>query len=286
MVLASVAVDFSELWRDPDLRRNLIATVVVLVAALIVRLGARRWIRRAPSASEQSRLRWLSTARNVTLGFALFAVGLIWAAELQTFALSVVAIAAAIVLATKELIMCLSGTLLRAGSGAFAVGDRVEMGGVRGDVIDSTLLATMLLEVGPGHMRTGRSVVVPNSAMLSGSVINETFMDKYVVHVITVPVDPKTSWEAAEAALLEAATEACDEYVEPARRFMDALSARHSLPKLSVDPRVLVSIPKPDEVALVLRVPAPVRERGKVEQRILRGYLQRRAGDPPPVNAD
>lgn len=269
-------MDFSELWRDPELRRNLIATAAVLIVALIVRFGSRRWIRRAPTASEQTRLRWFSTARNLTLAFAIFAVGLIWANELQTFALSMVAIAAAIVLATKELIMCLSGSLLRAGSGAFAVGDRVEMGGVRGDVIDTTLLTTTLLEVGPGHMRTGRSVTVPNSAMLSGSVVNETFMDEYVVHVITVPVDPKTGWEAAEAALLEAATEACDEYVEPARRFMDALSARHGLPKLSVDPRVLVSIPKPDELALVLRVPSPVRERGKVEQRILRGFLHRR----------
>lgn len=269
-------MDLSELWRDPDLRRSLIATAVVLVGALVGRLLARRWIRKAKTASEATRLRWFAAARNVSLGLALFAVGLIWASELQTFALSVVAIAAAIVLATKELIMCLSGSLLRAGSGAFGIGDRVEMGGVRGDVIDSTLLATTLLEVGPGHMRTGRAVVVPNSVLLSGAVVNETFMDEYVVHVITVPVDPKAGWEAAEAALLEAAVEACEPHVEAARRFMDALSARHGLPKLSVEPRVLVSIPKPDEVRLVLRVPAPVRERGKTEQRILRGYMARR----------
>jgi small-conductance mechanosensitive channel len=179
--------------------------------------------------------------------------------------------------------MCVSGSLLRAGSGAFAVGDRIEMGGVRGDVIDSTLLTTTLLEVGPTHLRTGRAVVVPNSALLSGTVVNETFMDQYVVHVMTIPVGANADWEHAERVLLEAAREVCGEHVEPARRFMDALSRRHALPELSVEPRVLVSIPKPDEVGLVLRVPTPVRERGRVEQQILRGYLARRAAAPPPA---
>ena len=62
----------------------------------------------------------------------LFGAIAIWAQELRTLALSFVAIAAAIVVATKELLMCLSGTLLRSSSRNVSLGDRVEIAGVRG----------------------------------------------------------------------------------------------------------------------------------------------------------
>ncbi len=234
----------TELWNDPEIRRNLIASGLVVVAALGIRAIGRRAIRRAPVDSEPLRLRW------------------------------------AFVLATKELILCISGSVLRAGSGAFSIGDRVEIGAVRGDVIDISLLSTTLLEVGAGHQRTGRSVTVPNSLFLSGTVVNETFMDEYVLHVVKVVVDTKGDWDRAEQALLEASREACAEYLESARRFMNEQSRRHGLPYHTVEPRVHIALTNdPDQLHLLLRVPAPVRERSRVEQAILRGYLHKIRGE-------
>lgn len=261
---------------DAELRRNLIVTAMLLVVLVLVRTAALRAVRNAREAPESMRLRWAAWIRSFSLAAFALCVLTVWASELQAFAVSVIAVAAALVLATKELIMCVSGALLRASSGAFSVGDRVELGGVRGDVIAATVLSTTLLEVGPGHQRTGRSVVVPNSVLLSSAAVNETFMHEYVVHVMTVPVEDIDEWAEAEADLLAVAEEVCAAHVAPARKRMDALSAQHDLPKLSVEPRVLVALSKAGQVDLVLRVPAPVRERGKVEQQILRGFLARR----------
>lgn len=267
-------MDLTALFSDAEIRRNLIATGLLLAGAVALRVGAKRAIERAHFATEQMRLRWVVMARNLSVGVFLLGLLVVWASEIQSFAISVVAIAAALVLATKELILCVSGAVLRAGSGAFSVGDRVELGAARGDVIDISLLSTTLLEVGPGHQRTGRAVTVPNSMLLSAPVVNETFMDQYVVHVVKVPIDPeRDEWEAAERALLAAGRDASAEHLEPARRFMDALSKRHGLPNLSVEPRVQVHVAGPREVHLLLRVPAPVRERGRVEQAVLRSYL-------------
>lgn len=268
------AVDITALWSDPEIRRNLIATGILLVLAIALRTVAHRAIERAHFATEQMRLRWVVMARNVSLAFLILGGVVVWASEIQSFALSVVAIAAALVLATKELILCVSGAVLRASSGAFSVGDRVEVGAARGDVIDISLLSTTLLEVGPGHQRTGRAVTVPNSMLVSLPIVNETFMDEYVVHVVRVPIDPdRDDWEAAERALLVAAQEACAEHIEPARKFMDALSKRHGLPALSVEPRVILSMSGPKEVHMLLRIPVPARERGRMEQSVLRSYL-------------
>lgn len=270
----------TELWNDPEIRRNLIASGLVVVAALGIRAIGRRAIRSAPVDSEPLRLRWMAVARNSSLAILLFGLVIVWAAEIQSFALSVVALSAAFVLATKELILCISGSVLRAGSGAFSIGDRVEIGAVRGDVIDISLLSTTLLEVGAGHQRTGRSVTVPNSLFLSGTVVNETFMDEYVLHVVKVVVDTKGDWDRAEQALLEASREACAEYLESARRFMNEQSRRHGLPYHTVEPRVHIALTNdPDQLHLLLRVPAPVRERSRVEQAILRGYLHKIRGE-------
>lgn len=269
-------MDPHELLGDPETRRNLIATGVLVVASVGLRTVLKRAIEHASFSSEQMRLRWLVMARNVSLGVLLLGGTIIWAAEIQSFAISIVAIAAAIVLATKELILCMSGAVLRAGSGAYSLGDRIELAGTRGDVIDISLLSTTLLEVGPSHQRTGRAVTVPNSALLSGAVVNETFMERYVLHVVKVPIDPRQEdWEAAEKALLEAGREVCAEYLEPARAFMDALSKKHGLPNLAVAPRVHLALASPSEAHLLLRVPSPVRERGRIEQAILRRYLSR-----------
>lgn len=272
----------TELWNDPEIRRNLIASGLVVVAALGIRAIGRRAIRRAPVDSEPLRLRWMAVARNSSLAILLFGLVIVWAAEIQSFALSVVALSAAFVLATKELILCISGSVLRAGSGAFSVGDRVEIGSIRGDVIDISWLATTLLEVGPGHQRTGRSITVPNSLLLSGGVVNEMFMDEYVLHVVKVTVEASGPWEKAERALLDAAREACGNYLESARRFMHEQSRRHGLPQHTVEPRVHLALGSdPSHLDLLLRVPAPVRERGRVEQAILRGYLTRIRAEEP-----
>ena len=269
-------MDLHELLGDSETRRNLIATGVLLLASLGLRTLLKRAVERASFASEDMRLRWLVMSRNVSLGVLLLGGTIIWAAEIQSIAISIVAIAAAIVLATKELILCMSGAVLRAGSGAYSLGDRVELAGTRGDVIDISLLSTTLLEVGPGHQRTGRAVTVPNSALLSGAVVNESFMERYVLHVVKVPIDLRQDdWEAADKALLEAGREVCAEYLEPARAFMDALSKKHGLPNLTVAPRVHLALASPNEVHLLLRVPSPVRERGRIEQAILRRYLSR-----------
>src|SRR6185312_1988323 len=84
----------------------------------------------------------------------VFIAGLffIWAQQLNTLAVSLVAIAVAVVLATKEMILCISGTVLRIRTNAYTLGDRIQIGSLRGNVLDQTLLATTLIEIGPGQM--------------------------------------------------------------------------------------------------------------------------------------
>ena len=266
---------FEQLYQGIDWSTSvaalLLSSSIFIAVLLVLRLLLVRFIQRS-IRSVDLRRRWLVQSRNGFLLLLLFGLVLIWGEALRTLALSLVAIAVAVVVATKELLMCLTGSILKSGAGAFSIGDRIQVKDFRGDVIDQSLLATTLLEVGPGrngHQRTGRMTVIPNSLFVSEPVINESYTDNYVLHVFTVPFMRVDNWQAARHALLQAAERHCRDYLENARRHMQKLNERQGLSTPSVEPRISIQVPMAEEVHLVVRIPARSSERGMIEQAIL-----------------
>ena len=254
----------------------LISTAFLIIGGLIVRALIARFIKRQIDSPELRR-RWLVQSRNGLLLLMILGLVLIWGEELRTLALSIVAIAVAFVVATKELIMCITGSILKAGAGSFSIGDRIQIKDFRGDVIDQNLLATTILEVGPGkltHQRTGRMAVIPNALFVSEPVINESFTHDYVLHVFTVPFRRDDDWRSAQKAILAAARKQCQPFLEEVRRYMNRLSSSRGLEPPSVDPRVTMQVPVAGEIHLIVRVPTKSGQRGLIEQAIMAEVFQ------------
>ena len=273
-------MSFLEYFQNREIIANLAASLLLIGVVVALRIFSIRLVRSREWSSEEDRLRWhvrIGWSALLALLLGLFAV---WAPELQTLALSTFAIAAAVVLATKEIIMCLSGTVLRAVSKSYTVGDRIEIGGIRGDVVNFGLMTTTVLETGPAHQKTGRAIHFPNSLLLSSAVINETFTDEYVLHTLRVRLGAEDDWRAAEQLLLESAVRICSRYQVEAQLHMERVAAEHGLSTPSVLPRVSIQIPEPDKIDLLLRIPTPAREKGRAEQAILRRFLERRGEAP------
>lgn len=249
----------------------IINTLLLLLAIFILRVLTRRYILNSVTSHELRR-KWIVQSRNGLILMFLFGIILIWGEELRTLAISVVAIAVALVIATKELILCVTGSILKSGASSFDIGDRIQIRDFRGDVIDQNLLATTILEVGPGKLtqqRTGRMTVIPNALFLSEPLINESFTHDYVLHVFTVPFKREENWKAAQEAIQESANKLCEPYLEDVRSFMEELSDRRGLDVPSVDPRVRISVPAADEIHLIVRIPSRTAERSFIEQAIL-----------------
>ncbi len=255
--------------------RDAVATVLALLSILLLRSAVARAVERSDLPAARRRQMLVQT-RNGAIVLFIAATAVIWAQELQTVALSLAALGVAFVVATKELIMCLSGALVRLSSNGFSLGDRIEVNGMRGDVIDIGALTTTIFEVGPGpaiHKATGRTIVLPNSIFLTSPVTNETFTDDFVLHATTVPLRRDADWRMHEACLLEAAHAECAAFMEEARANMERLGRKHGLDAPSVEPRVWIRLLDPDKLELVVRFPSPTRVRGQVEQAVLRRYL-------------
>ncbi len=272
------------------LRNLAVSSVVVLVILGLRGLVTRLVVRHLHSAEE--RQRWLTGSRNTMVILLVLSLLAVWANAIQSFIISVIALAAAFVIATKELLLCLTGSLLRAVSGAFSLGDRIHWGTVHGDVIDISLFTTTLLEVGPApsfHMPTGRTIVVPNARMLDTPVYSESKSGRYVVHTICIPLTLQDDLERAQHVALDAIQEVCGDILEPAREWMESLEHTHNfIHTPSATPRVYLHLPEPNRVDLLLRFPSPLRRQGRLEQAILRRFLRAYHGakNPLSVNAN
>lgn len=272
----------SEIIVSHSLIGLMVSSSILIIVVLVLRALSARFIKQKIESYELRR-RWLVQSRNGLILFMALGLIFIWGQELRTLALSVVAIAVAFVVATKELILCVMGSILKTGAGSFTVGDRIQVKDFRGDVIDQNLLATTILEVGPGkqtHQRTGRLIVLPNAMFVAEPVINESYTNDYILHVFTVPFKREDDWQGAQKAFLQAANRHCLPYLNEVRNYMKQISQYRGVEVPSVEPRVTLMVPEADEIHLVVRIPARAHQRVQVEQAILSEAL---TGLPSPV---
>lgn len=254
---------------------NLIGSLALFIMLFGLRLVALRTIEKWNLPNTKIRRVWIVQIRNATISFFVVGLFFIWASELKEFAVSIVAFAVALVIATKEIISCFAGGMLKYSGHLFSLGDRIEVGDVRGDVISHNLLVTTIYEVGPGkdmHQFTGRIVMLPNSIFLTSPVYNETETGKYSLHVFRVPFARTVEWREEARKLLDAANIECSGYLEEARSQFHRSAAKEGLEVPKVEPRIQIRYLEKDSIDIVVRMPVPARAKGRIEQNVLSRY--------------
>ncbi len=264
---------------------NALASVLLFIGVILLRQLLVQWVRSSAIQSADFRRRWIVQIRNGCFLLVMMGLVFIWVTELLAIAFSIAAFIVALVLATKELILCLTGSFLKVSSRAFSVGDRIEVGTFRGDVIDQTLLVTRIMEVGPApfsHLYTGKIIGLPNSLFLNTPITNYSLTAAYVLHTFSIPIKAEEDWRRGEADLLAATKETCAPFIDAAREELAHHVSLEALGVSTVEPRVTISLPEPGRINLTVRAPLPSDQVGRCEQEIIHRFLERRAeGDRP-----
>ncbi|SMF82250.1 mechanosensitive ion channel family protein [Pseudobacteriovorax antillogorgiicola] len=255
---------------------NLLTSFLLIALIIFVRSVAVKYIRKLSKTSMETRRKWIAQTRNYSIFVALIGLFLVWSTELKTVAVTLLALAVAFVIATKELLLCFLGWVLMVSSKEFDVGDRIEVGTFRGDVVNYNIFTTTLYEVGPGkehHQFTGRMVVMPNSILLSTPITNESVTGRFVLHVFRVPLKRSDDWQLAADRIIAIANEQCAEFIEEARKQFVRVAEKQVIQAPSVEPRLHYSFNAADQVDLVIRIPTPSKQKGKIEQAILQKFM-------------
>jgi small-conductance mechanosensitive channel len=200
------AVDLSSIDLGAIFSASGLFTSLVLIAVIffVRRLLIRRIWRDSEVLAKEQRS-WIIRIKNGSAIAIVIGLILIWAPQLHTFALSIAAFAVAVVVATKEMILCLMGAIMRVSSQPFKAGDWVSIDGVTGEVVDLDAFSFRLQEVdmkGRSYQFTGRTIVIPNGKIFSSNVENANFFKTFIFEDVKISVqfadiDP----QAASAAL-------------------------------------------------------------------------------------
>jgi small-conductance mechanosensitive channel len=203
----------------------------------------------------------IATATLLILGFLS-----IWFEDPARLATALGLVTAGLAFALQRVVTATAGYFVILRGDTFNLGDRIVMGGVRGDVIALSFMQTTILEMGePGgsastghgswvHSRqyTGRIVTVSNAKVFDEPVYNFTREFPFIWEEMTVPVRYGADRAAAERILLTAAARHTEAFREVGAEVEAELQRRYGLPTASVEPRVYLRLTK-DWVELTLR---------------------------------
>jgi small-conductance mechanosensitive channel len=160
-----------------------------------------------------------------------------------SFALGVVG--AGVAVALQDVVASIAGAFSVGFSRLYALGDRVQIGDTRGDVIDIGLLRTTLLETENWVSRdlyNGRIVRIPNSTVLRGSVFNYSQGFRFIWDEIKVLFTTTSDYQLAREMLLRVATEAVGEYLLEAQISWKAISDNYRSANPPLEPTVALSV--------------------------------------------
>ncbi len=195
-------------------------------------------------------------------------------------------LAAAITIALADVVRSLAGWIYVSSRRGVEIGSRVEVEGIKGDVIDIGLLKTTMLEVGEPLVHalqsTGRIVTVPNSLFLSGKVIASASVNPLVWQEIQILVTFESDWKRAREIISEIAQEQYEKIVPELRAGFEKLERRFAYRLGSTAPIVYTEIAE-SGVLLTLRYLTLVRRRrssvNQISERILDEFAQEPAVD-------
>ena len=152
---------------------------------------------------------------------------------------------AGVAVALQDVLASIAGAFSIGFSKLYAVGDRVQIGDTRGDVIDIGLLRTTLLETGNWVSRdlyNGRIVHIPNSTVLKGSVFNYSQGFHFIWDEIKVLFTTTSDCQLAREMLLRVAKEAIGEYLVEAQASWKKMSDDYRSANPPLDPTVALAV--------------------------------------------
>lgn len=215
-----------------------VLTIIGIVTILILaRLVQRSLTHRIKHTETRYRVRKLIT-------FAAYLVGILFIASVFSEQLGGLTVAfgvasAGVAFALQQVIVSIAGWVAISFGHYYQIGDRVQMGGIMGDVIDIAVLRTTLMECGAWageDQYNGRIVRIGNNVVFTDPVFNYSAHFPFLWDEITLPIKYGSDYHLARDILQRVVTDVVGEHVPHARVAWEHMVERYMIDDQSVEP--------------------------------------------------
>lgn len=253
----------------------LLSLLIIVVAFVLTRI-LRRLV---PSYIDEPERRYRAAkaiGRLVGLA-ALLAIIFVWSSgQGPGLATILTVIGAGLAIAMREVLLSVAAWVNIVLRSPFKQGDRIEVNGIQGDVIDIRLLHSTLMEIGgwvAADQSTGRIIHFPNSWIYQYGVYNYTSGFGFVWNEIPFTVTFRSDWHAAREIILSLASETADIVEQQVKQQIQRMSREYLIHYSILTPFVYVRVTQ-NGVLLTLRYLTEVRKRRGTEHALTMSILE------------
>ena len=253
-----------------------LASILLVAAFLLLRLLLLRLLHKRVTDTTLSYM-WRRRITYAVTVLLILLIGWIWSDTFHSVATLLGLVAAALVLAVRDLIANTAGWVFIHSRRLFGVGDRIEISSHTGDVIDIRLFEFTLLEVGNwvhADQSTGRVIHVPNGKVLTDPLINYTKDFNFIWNELAVIVTFESNWQRAKSILSSIAVSVIADTSMDARKQLKKAAERYMIFFRNLTPIVYTRV-RDNGVELTIRYLTHPRERRTTEHHLWEEILLR-----------
>lgn len=224
---------------DETVGKLIVAGIGLLVVFVVVRFLQRGIGSYVEDTDTRYRARKFVSFLGYLVGILVLMV--IYSERLAGFTVAFGVAGAGIAFALQEVIASVAGWVALSFGNFYHPGDRVQLGGIKGDVIDIGILRTTVMELGQwvnGDLYNGRIVRIANSYVFKEPVFNYSADYPFLWDEITLPVRYGSDWQYTRAMLERVVNEIVGDYALKSKDAWDQMLKQYRLEEAKIDPMI------------------------------------------------
>jgi small-conductance mechanosensitive channel len=165
--------------------------------------------------------------------------------DIKDFTLAVGLLTAGIAITLQELILSIAGSFYIFFVKVYKPGDRIEINGIKGDVIDVDSIYTTMMEIGEwvsSDNYSGRIVKLSNSYVFKEAIYNYSQDFPFVWDEFNLPVSYGSNIDLAKKLVIDIASEVLSEYVSQSLNNWKKVVKKYYIEDAQVNPTLAISL--------------------------------------------
>lgn len=232
----------NQLLYDPVISKLVMIFIGVAIIWGIVKFAKRNLVNKIKSNETRYRTGKLASFAGYLLVVVLITT--VYSEKLGGLTVALGVAGAGIAFALQEVITSVAGWMAIVFGNFYKTGDRVQLGGIKGDVIDIGVLRTTIMETGEwvnGDLYNGRIVLVANSFVFKEPVFNYSGDYSFLWDEIVIPVQFGSDIELTKDIITKAAEEIVSEFKEQAEQEWSTMKTKYMIEKARTEPMVTMT---------------------------------------------
>jgi len=207
----------------------------------------------------------------------LIGVVFIWFDTSGSFLTVIGLFSAGLALALKDILLNIAGWLYILLRQPFYVGDRIEISGIKGDVIDQNIFKFRVIEIGnwvQAEQSTGRIIHIPNYKIFTEPLANYTLGFEYIWNELSVLIPFEKDWKRAKVIMYDVLHDMTDDLSIDMQQQIKKTSRKYMVYFNNLNPIIYTDVID-SGVRLTMRFICKPKQRRTIDEKIWEALLER-----------